>query len=581
MPGSCFLLKITLCGTGQKGQTNGSLKDATFNLPTLLAFVPEKGLVVFDAGTNRLRLIDLQEGKVTTLLTLPGDVVDPAQTIYSLAYLPKEHSLYFTQPTLHALTRLDLSSGKTQSFHADIHFPNPGALAVLGDKLCVADFHLPSVYQVDSLSKSPGGDLVPAVTELGQGQNILSLASSGKKLYALQRGTNPWVQVFPEAGPVKLMSQSGAFLENHGEELDHLFNFNAGAGFLAEPGQEGSFFFALPHLNAVLNLKDYGFDANKDAEKENKDGLMDFDYPTAKPAHAFRILELGDSRLFFEPEKEWEKKWPWGYNRMVTSPKKLELFLNTLASLNNETTRYQVLHSGEKRATPVQLRSYYVAPQLAEKYDVDLVLILIPLDFVTPFYQEHPFGKEGLPLLTIDHEFLLEPLAQRLKEDHDSVLSDLYQRCVDLHLVQKGSEIDSDLPPLVTDDNIRKDLLEMAARPLRLLVAKMSGMKTKEGHPVRLGLVFYPNGPSGSDDILPTETYRNFWKEASKQAGIPFYDLTEAVVSTRLSYYPISEIYGFRHFTDEGHSYFAFLLTNLLMKEKLIPFGVNSGPNGK
>ena len=569
----------TLAGSGQEGHSDGDLANATFDLPSLLAFVPENRLAVYDAGSDRLRLIDLTNGKVTTLLSLSSKKTpDPSDLVYGLAYLSGDQSLYFSQPGLRKLTRLNLSTMETKSFQADPRVPQPAALAVQGGKLCVADLQFPSVYRFEEISSAPDGNLSASMTELGKGETIVSLAGSEDKLYALQNGADPWIEVWPHPGPVKMISQWGDPLESGGMALKYLFNFQYGVGILADPSQAGNFFLALPTANSVISLKDYGFDAYKDSESVNENGLVDFSYPTAKPPHTFRILELGDSRLFFESEGEWKKRWPWGFNRMETSPKKLELFLNTWAALYGEGTHYEILHSGEKRATPVHLRPYYVAPPLIQKFDVDLALVFVPVDFEIKFYLEHPFGKEGLPLLQMDPEFLLKPLSERLHEDRDGALSDFYQRCLDRHLIKPGEEVLKDLPVLVEDAKTREDLLDMASKPLKLLAAQIKGMKTKDGHPVGFGVVFFPVDNTGGDFVLPSELYRAFWRDASREAGVPFYDMTEAVVSTRISYYPTEEMWGYHHFDHNGNSYFALLVAQMLMKEKLIPLEAGTIP---
>ena len=567
----------TLAGTEKKGQSNGGFKSASFNLPSLLAFIPENRLILYDAETRQLRLLDLAAEQVTTLLSLPASKKPESNdAVYSLAYLPGDQSLYFSQPDVGKLTRLNLVSKTVKVFRLDSRLSRPGALTVLGGKLYIANTDLPSVYRVDAVSDDSDGKLEAALTQVGQGENIVCLASDRDKLYAVQTTGDPWVQIAPHPGPVKIMTQAGGFLEKGGAGLGHLFNFSSPLGLLADPGQRGNFYLALPSLNAVISLKDYEFDQHKESESENDNGLMDFTYPDAKPPGVFRLLEIGDSRMFFETEESKDKTWPWGYNRMVTNPKKMELFLNTWATLNSEDTHYQVLFSGARRVYPIHLRSYYAAPQLAQKFDADLVLICMPMDFNIRSYQDFPYGQEGIPLMKIDTEFLQKPLSTRLKEDRDPILADLYQRCLDRRLIKPGQEVDLDLPPLVSDDKTREDLLALAANPLKLLAGKIKELKTKDGRPVGLGLVFFPVGNTGGDNILPTEMYRNFWLEACGKAGVSFYDLTAVVASTRISYYPISEFTSYRHFNDYGHDYFSIVMAQMLMKEKLIPLGTPS-----
>jgi hypothetical protein len=561
----------TLAGNGKSGQSDGGMGSDVFENPALLAALPQNRLVVYDEGANCLRMIDLNGKKISNLLSFKRTKSkDSANKVFSLVYLPADNALYFSIPGIGSLQRMDMASLKVNSLQPDPRLPHPGALGVFQGKLCAADRDLPSVYQVDTNSNTSNGNFSATLTELGKGQTIVSLTAASARLYALQEGDEPWVQIVPNPGPVRLFTEWGDPMEKRDEPLTQLFNLSDGLGFLADPNHAGNFYMAHPRFNCVLSLKDYEFDQNKKTGTLNTDGLNDFSYPAAKPARTFRILEVGDSQLFWEAEAEF-KRWPWGYNRMETIPKKEELLLNTMASVNGEDTHYEVLFSGETGVIPVQLLAYYKAPSLVEKFDVDLVLVFVHMDFNIRFNQEHPYGKEGMPLLGDDFNFLGKPIDQRLKENGDKVLTDFYQRCLALHMVKKGETITWDFPRYSSDARVMKYLEEIGRKPLKLLADKIRGMKTSSGNPVGLELVFFPMGNTGGLDILPTEIYRDFWMEAGKDAGIPFLDLTDDIVSTRLSYFPISEFGSYRHFNHNGHTYFANLVAQKLIKENLIP----------
>ncbi|HTC21506.1 MAG TPA: hypothetical protein VK859_11705, partial [bacterium] len=143
----------TLAGTGQAGSADGPLAGASFNQPSVLAWLAGDRLAVFDGGDLRLREIDLGTGKVSTLGCDSPDCKTPktpAVPLWNMAYRAKDDSLYFTEPQAQALQKMDL---KTQSvstvlFH-DARLPQPKALCLTGDKLYVADQTLPTVYEMD------------------------------------------------------------------------------------------------------------------------------------------------------------------------------------------------------------------------------------------------------------------------------------------------------------------------------------------------------------------------------------------------------------------------------------------------
>jgi hypothetical protein len=568
----------TLAGGASKGKSDGSLKDATFDSPSQITFVAGDQLVVYDSGNRNFRLLDLTQGRVTTLNPKPfppGPKLS-LEEVYSLAYLPQDKALYFSQPTLNVLRRLDLSTLRCTTYKTENTLPHPGALAAYQGKLCAADLYSPSIYRLDWGPKE-GDEARVEHEEIGKGTEVVALAAAGEKLYALQRGKKnyPWAQIAPHPGPVSFFSPWGNPLEAGSMEMTTLFDLrsliNSSLGFTVDPLDPGHFYLCLPYLNSVIALRDRDWDQNKDAEAENGEGLTDFKYPPQKPKKTFRILVVGDSRVFFGSEAERGKRWPWGTNRFETSSKRLEQYLNALSSLNGNDLHYEVINSSAKYATPVFLRASVVSPGLIEKYDIDLLLVCVPVDFSFNFYFEHPYNELGLPQLKDDGEFLLKPLAERIQLDKDPALADLYRRCVSHHWATAGKLDFQPFPTLIEDSGIREDLFQLIGKPLKPLVEQVSGMKTQAGKPVAMGVVFFPTGNLSGGDQLPIEPYRDFYRDISKASGAAFYDMTEAMVATRLSFFPTSELWGFHHFNHNGQDYFAWLMARELLQDQLIP----------
>ena len=570
----------TLSGGASKGKSDGSLKDATFDSPSQITFVAEDQLVVYDSGNRNFRLLNLTQGRVTTLnpKASPAGPKLSLEEVYSLVYLPEDKALYFSQPNLNVLRRLDLSNLHCTTYKTENTLPHPGALAVYQGKLCAADLNSPSIYRLDWGAKE-GDEARVEHEEIGKGTEVASLAAAGEKLYALQRGKKnyPWTEIAPHPGPVSFFSPWGDPMEVGSRETDTLFDLrsliNSSVGFTADPLEPDHFYLCLPYLNSVIALRDRDWDPNKNAEAENGEGLTDFKYAPQKPKRTFRILVVGDSRVFFGSEAERGKRWPWGTNRFETSSKRLEQYLNALSSLNGNGLHYEVINSSAKYATPVFLRASVVSPELIEKYDIDLLLVCATVDFSFNFYFEHPYNELGLPQLKDDGEFLLKPLAQRIQLDKDPDLADLYQRCVSRQWVTAGI---LDFQPFFTlneDTAVREDLSRLMGNPLKNLVGQVSGMKTQAGKPVAMGVVFFPTGNLSGGDQLPVEPYRVFYRNISKASGAAFYDMTEAMVATRLSFFPTSELWGLHHFNHNGQDYFAWLMARELVQDHLIPMG--------
>lgn len=564
----------TLAGTGEAGSKDGDFKTAEFNQPSLLLLLPQNRLLAYDAGAQLFRLLDLGTRKVSTLLSASDKGAHGLALggVAGMVYTPKENAVYFSQPGYQALRRLDLATREVRTLQTDARLPNPCALCLYKNGLCVADAALPSVYLMEPRPNTGTALIGVSLTEIGQGGKIIAMAASGVTLYALQSGENPWVRIAPKPGPVSPMSVWGQLMGKGTPEIANLLNESA-AGFIPDPRQQGDFYFALPRLNCVLSLKDYGFEANKDAWGNNpSNGMKDFDYPVPKPPHTFRILEVGGSHLFLGSEAEKNAdRWPWGYNTMETNPKELELFLNTLASLGDDDYHYQVFNDSSIHNLPANLKADLDFP-LVQRFDIDLCLIYVHADFIPNIYFENPYLKEGVPdAYTGDGEFRLKPLQERLKEDKDPVASDLYQRCLDHHWVKTGSSELADLDTITSDPKVRQDLVEIAVRPLKLLAAKVQAAKTSGGRPVGLAAVFMPLGLAGPSEGRSVDSYRAFWTDVFNEAGIPFYDISDKMAATRWTYYPTNDFRSFHHFNHGGHLYFAFLMAQELMKDKLIP----------
>src|SRR5580658_3872243 len=195
----------TLAGTGQAGSADGPLTQASFNQPSLLAWVPGGYLVVYDSGTQRLREIDLKARTVSTLACDSPDCKTtkaPPGPVWNMVYHPKDRSLYFTENPGQGLQKMDLATGTlSMVFSNDPRLPQPKALCADGDELYVADRTLPTVYGVE-MSGTTNNALAPvSLTEAGKGNAIQEMAFSDGVLYALQGGNIPLARLNPY-GPV-------------------------------------------------------------------------------------------------------------------------------------------------------------------------------------------------------------------------------------------------------------------------------------------------------------------------------------------------------------------------------------------
>lgn len=222
----------TLAGTGAVGSQDGPLFKATFNAPSLLAAIPNHRLALFDAGSGRIRILDLQSQTVSTLAK--------GVTIWNMIYLPQDDCLYFSEPDNKKIEKLNMKSlAITDVVSGQSQLSSPGALCLFQDHLCVADTRLPTIYEVSANPASASVSLFP----VGKAKDILALASSDGILYALEKGDQLVKVGLTGPATIQFPTPWGFLLKNGEHEgamsLFHLQEENP-VGFLSSPPNPGS-----------------------------------------------------------------------------------------------------------------------------------------------------------------------------------------------------------------------------------------------------------------------------------------------------------------------------------------------------
>jgi len=329
-----------------------------------------------------------------------------------------------------------------------------------------------------------------------------------------------------------------------------------------------------PDLNQVFAIRDYAFYENKNSAVaetlgSNPNGLTDFSYPEAKPPHTFRILLLGDSHLFYESEEELGR-WPWGFHRMETTPKKLEAMLNLEASLDDVPTHFQVLtYTRYRWAGALPLWPYFFGVNPAKKFDVDAVILLMPNEVILDPWFTKPYLKEGIPNMNVDDkEYMLKPMEVKLSGQ--PVVKDFYERCLASTWVSKNKWNYPDIRTFSYDPKIWSDLVDMVGLPLGLYRDKLKELEKQEGHKISFSIFFVPIGSVGA--AAPITVFQNFYAEICQKRGIDFEDLTEPWTALKISGYPTGEFWGYYHFDYNGHTLLSYLLAHTLIQRHLIPF---------
>lgn len=561
----------TVAGTGAPGRKDGPRAEADFYLPNAVAFLSNEALVVAEEGSARFRLVDLSAGTVSTFAGNGATGVEDGDAsaaslgaVFAIAVDRERGALYFTQPEVGRVRRVDLKTRRVSTIlKDDPRLPHPAPVALHGGALVVADRDGP-VY-LFGMGKEPA--LAENAVPIETLRRPIALASTGEALYALEAEGEPPLVRLPPRAPVLFRSVWGMPLETRREaNATHLrIGTELPGGLVASPRGARELFVSGRGLDAILAVKDYAFERHWDARDERGDEITDVDYPEKKPAGVFRILIAGDSHLFYETPLE-EARWNGRYNRMETLPKRLELFLSTWAALEGKESRYEVLMVGRGSWHPLEVWTRYLLPPLARRYDVDLVLVAIPPEGSTLYaYLDRPATREGIPAAEIDPEHLLLPWREKVAT---SAAKEFFTRAEAAGLFHGVSETQAELqtgfPELVTRPDLRPLLLDLMSRPIRALAKDVAGKGSPER---RTALVFLPLGRRGASDEAAA-----FWSEAAAGLGLPLVNLAPDADLLRETYFPLSEMDSFDHYHAGGHAVGAFLLARRLVRGGLVPF---------
>jgi sugar lactone lactonase YvrE len=562
----------TIAGSNTPGKTDGSLSEASFNQPTVLAYLPGDRLAVGDFGNRLLRIINLRKKTVATLAGNSADTI--LGGIWGLAYFQKDNSLYFTEPGEKRFRKWNLKTQKLETVLLnDTQVPNPRALCVSEDKIYLADWNLPEVYQVNPQENAATAKTV--LKKVGSFKNIITLASSNDMLYAAQSDTNALVRILPDNQTLGLATAWGFLAENNDPGVDPLLYFRQEglpSGLVVSPKETRKLFVTSPDLNhAIISVKDYEFGKWMDCNTGGKD----FDYPDKKPAGTFRILIIGDSRvgsaMLPTPKDELKgksfdiRKWDSeSTKRTNLFAKQLEFLLNAQAALNGARHHFEVLTICEAGTAT---GSIIMGPtlDLVKKKNVDLILAMASISTYN-YYFGMPLTGEGLPG-TFDAEYMLKPLSERVAP---GVTRHFYELCKKKKLfrVEAGKFIWSiDFSKWDSlDAEIREDLIELTARPYLAFQKRLQYMKTPEGHSRKLLILYVPWGN------WQNISYEHFWKDICSKTGLNLLNLSEPFYALKTSFYPTYQKSFTRHYLSYGNFLIAYLLSHYLPQQKWIPF---------
>jgi hypothetical protein len=579
----------TLAGTGKAGKTDGPVSQASFDRPSALAMLPDDRLAVLDQNNSLIRVLDLKSKTVSVLAgngTAGGQdgpaLVASLSDVWNMAYYPPDHCLYFSQPDQGLLRRVSLDDGKMETVLShDSRVPQPAALCVVGDNLYVANAGVTGTVLCLKLNPSttPNASATPnpstakdtklsdsfTITNVGQGRFITALAGGQDYLYGIQAGGDVLLQEFlptATAGPVSLKAWWGEDYSKDNRQCLLFDGSNSQVGFVADPLSKRRFYFSNPTGNFIASMRDLNQGQLAQGDGFNSSGLSELEYPLQKPPHTYRILVVGRSYVYFVYNQATKTYSP---NRAENLSKRMELFLNLSASLEDQPLRFEVLNCGKVMGQSLYLWSMYIVPDLVKKYDIDLVMILMdPGTYLTDYF-ERPTKAQGIPTFEFDSEYALKPFSERVPPGTPKKFYDLCLKYKLLDFKPDHTVYYHSLAEMNEHPDVRDCLVDMIGKPLGVLNQKLKAISLASGNTPRMeicyfpGLLFNPEWCSQAD----------FWSQLAQKWGLDTMDLSDAFSAQRPALYPFD---GADHFDNNGLLWLSYVLKSQLISQKIIPW---------
>ncbi len=564
----------TLAGTGLAGSQNGPLLSASFRGPTSLALLPDGRIAVDDFGNGSIRILDLGRGTVTTLVQYRKAGDPPGPYPGQLVYLSSNHALYLSRPGEGPLDRILIPGGEIQ----EVHLPgnglsHPSALCAGKDRLFLCDRDLPGVWEW-----IPGMEKLRKLWTPAMGAGFhrspacnLTLTRDGKSLYLLQASLKtPLVRIFPQPSSPKILTiwpESSIPLKNPGSWLPSIRELTDQEkwGLVPDPRFEGRLLVSNPILSILTSVQ--VSEPSGDMTDLKQDALMDRAPAPGKPKGVFRILLVGRSYSLMAGKGSWTKDSSSPQpSPMALLSRRLELELNTRGALEGSSKITEVMDGSKVERHNLYIWSYYEVPPLCEKYDIDLVVMLMDPRTDLYSYFLSPLGPEGIPQFELDPEFNLLPNSKKFKDER---VREFFDLCKTEGLIRVGSDgrwSVANFNLLTSNPRVRKGLIGMIGKPLGFLNRKLSGMAIAGRKGPRLLFCFFPTGDIYEKTRLPSSGQRRFWEEMCREEGIEFLDLSDDFAVLRPSYFPFSEGVNNDHFDIHGQALWSSILSFELEK---------------
>lgn len=558
----------TLAGTGESRELDGAFQVAAFARPTLVAMASPEALVVYDAGPANLpvrsfRTVHLREKTVSTIpVTLSGA---PLGEVADMTSAPTHDVLFFVVAGGDGVFALNANTGEVKQLSAPGDgIPNrPASITMTGDKLSVLGGTPRQVVELDLSAWNFNENKPCPARILAQTADAVSIRAAGDLLYILQRGQN-CLSILSRnvVSPLPVVNAWGQTIACNEGMATKLIQGEEGAPALltVDPINPRRLFFVSVDRSSIEVFRDYGQAFLLPVGSGPIQWMPDISYPEKKEAGVYRVLLMGDSRVFHQGiELESTTK----MNKFDTLAKQIEIQLNLSASLQGSKRRFEVLSLAETSGYSMFTWGYYRAPEIVRKYDIDMTIVsmLYPPSLQNLLYRPLPGSRfETSEEPGGDGEYAVSSDVEKVQ---DGPLKPLYDGLVADKLIIEHAGGKLEFPPLGPTcgaPHAREGLFTAYSTMFSNIARKVENAKPAGSSQSNMLLLLAPPGLLG----LPT-CLQEMMTRMSQDSKVPFLDLAPVFTATGTTFYSAFGR-GEDHLTKDGYHLYGDVIAEALLQ---------------
>ena len=562
----------TLAGTGEALERDGNFQTAALSRPTLAAFANPETLILYDAGishppTRRFRVVDLKKQFVTTLSI--GNSESQLGQLSDMTAGLESNQMFFVADDSDSVFSLNTITGeiKTLSLTGDVGFSRPRSVTISGRKMYVLGGAPQRVFEIELANWNFAQNMPVSLRVVTDAADAVSVRATGEDLYLLGKGHNCLSRFSRNVvTQIPMVNAWGQTIACNESLATNMLQGEQGAPsiIVVDPSNRSRIYFVSIDRSSVEVLRNYNQAFLLSEASGPSDWMPDFAYPEKKDPGVYRVLLMGDSRVFHHGmELDPSIK----MNKFDTLAKQIEMHLNLTASIRGSKRRFEVLTLAATSGYSMFTWGYYRAPEIVRKYDIDLTIVSMfyPPSLQTLLYRPLPGSRFETPEEPGgDGEYAL---SSDLEKVQDGPLKLLYDGLVADKLVIERPGGKLEFVPIGAacgSPNAREGLFAAYSQMFSNIVRKVERAKEPKSEQSKMLLLLAPPGLLG----LPT-CLQELMARMSHDTKVPFLDLAPLFTATGTTFYTAFGR-GEDHLTKDGYHLYGDIIADVLFDSEYL-----------